>query len=329
MIYIENSSHDPAFNLAMEEYLLTRRTDLENVFLLWQDEPTVVVGRNQNTLEEINRDYIESHGVHVVRRLSGGGAVYHDQGNLNFTFIVRDDHRDRFDFQRFTRPVIRVLAEMGIRAADQGRNDITIDGKKFSGNAQVRVKNRLLHHGTLLFATSIDEMAACLHVGEEKFVSKGVKSTNSRVTNITDHLRTPMPISVFKELLRNRICLEDDHKAGEYVLTEPDLQAVDLIKKQKYETWDWNYGASPPFNVQRGHRFEWGKIEVRLQIKRGMVKDAIIYGDFFASRDLAELTRKLSGIPYQPADFERVLSSVPLEEYIPGLDLPGWMTLLF
>jgi len=329
MIYIENLSRDPSFNLALEEYLLTQRTDLEDVFLLWQDEPTVVVGRNQNTLEEINQAYIETHGVHVVRRLSGGGAVYHDQGNLNFTFIVQDEKRSHFDFRRFTQPVIRVLTEMGIQAEDQGRNDISINGKKFSGNAQARVKNRLLHHGTLLFATSINDMVACLHVGEDKFASQGVKSTNSRVTNISDHLKRPMQIQSFKQLLKDRIWLEDGKDAREYVLTEADLQAVELIKIQKYATWAWNYGASPPFNVQCGKRFDWGKIEVRFQVSRGTVKDMVIYGDFFAARDITELTQKLAGIPYQQAAFESVLASVPLQDYIPNLDLHGWMTLLF
>lgn len=329
MIYIENLSHDPRFNLALEEYLLIQRTDLEDIFLLWQDEPTVVVGRNQNTLEEINQAYIEARGVHVVRRLSGGGAVYHDEGNLNFTFIVQDDYRGGFDFQRFTRPVIRVLAEMGIQAVDQGRNDITIDGKKFSGNAQVRVKNRLLHHGTLLYSTSIDHMVACLHVGEEKFVSKGVKSVNSRVTNITDHLPAPMPISSFKQLLRNRIWLEDSENPKEYVLTEADLQAVEQLKMRKYATWAWNYGASPPFNVQRSKQFDWGKIDVRLQVNRGMVKDMIIYGDFFASRDIMELKPRLLGVPYQQDAFKSVLASIPLQNYIPHLNLQGWMALLF
>lgn len=329
MIYIENDSLDPSFNLALEEYLLMQRLDLEDIFLLWQDEPTVVVGRNQNTLEEINQNYIEAQGVHVVRRLSGGGAVYHDQGNLNFTFIVKDEHRDRFDFQRFTRPVIRALGEMGIQAEDQGRNDITIAGRKFSGNAQVRVRNRLLHHGTLLFATSINEMVACLHVGEEKFASKGVKSVKSRVTNISDHLQTPMPIKAFKQLLRDRIWLEESEHVQEYVLTEADLQAVELLRGQKYAAWDWNYGSSPAFNVQQSKRFDWGKMEVRLRVSRGLVKEFAIYGDFFASADLTELTQFFIGLPYEPVAFQTLLASIHLQEYLPDLDPIDFHELLF
>ncbi|MEA1962094.1 MAG: lipoate--protein ligase [Bacillota bacterium] len=328
MIYIENNSLDPAFNLALEEYLLKDRTDMEDVFLLWQDEPTVVVGRNQNTIEEINQAYIKQNGINVVRRLSGGGAVYHDAGNLNFTFIVKDEKRNHFDFPKFTEPIIEVLKEIGITAENQGRNDITIGGRKFSGNAQVRIKNRLLHHGTILFDTAFEEMVACLNVGQEKFASKGVKSVKSRVTNISEHLQKPMSIEAFKQLLLDRIWGQGDHQAIWYDLSEYDYQAIQALKEQKYDTWNWNFGASPRFNVQRSKRYDWGKLDLRISVSKGMIENLTIYGDFFSSDDLEEFIQGFVGTPYEVSAIQRRLDSIPIERYLPNMNSHEWITLL-
>jgi len=327
MIYIENHSLDPAYNLALEEYLLKTRTDMEDIFLLWKDEPTVVVGRNQNTIEEINQQYIEQHGIHVVRRLSGGGAVYHDDGNVNFTFIVRDEHRDTFDFPRFTQPIIAVLKELGIEAQDQGRNDITIDGKKFSGNAQVRYKDRLLHHGTILFNSSMEDMVACLQVGEDKYLSKGVKSVRSRVTNVSEHLLVHMDIQGFRNKLRDRIWLEGSEEATQYHLTNEDLQCIQTLKKDKYDTWAWNYGASPDFDVQRSQRFTWGKIYIRIKVTRGFIQHMAIYGDFFAIGEMNDLAGFFIGIPYEKNALGLSLASIPWRDYLPYMDEAEWLQL--
>ncbi|MDR2899607.1 MAG: lipoate--protein ligase family protein, partial [Clostridiales bacterium] len=186
MIIIENYSTDPAYNLALEEFLFLHRRPIRDVFFLWQNEPTIVIGRHQNTFDEINREFVEANKVHVVRRNSGGGAVYHDLGNLNFSFLVDDTDGNRdggFRFDRFTQPVIRTLQQLGVDAENRGRNDIAIDGKKISGNAQFRNGGRLLHHGTILFDSNLENLSMALNFAPEKYVSRAVASIRSRVTN--------------------------------------------------------------------------------------------------------------------------------------------------
>jgi len=198
MIRIVNDHTDPRINLAVEEYALNYLDPREEYVILWQNEPTVVVGRNQNTVAEVNAPFIKERGIHVVRRLSGGGAVYHDFGNLNFTFIVDAQKEMVSNFEYFTRPVIQALASLGVEAEFSGRNDITIDGKKFSGNAQYWSKNRLLHHGTILFNSQLDVVQEALNVSADKLQSKGVKSVRSRVTNIYPYLKTPLLLTSSK-----------------------------------------------------------------------------------------------------------------------------------
>lgn len=316
VVYIENFSSDPYFNLAMEEYVLKHLNSLEKIFFLWQDDPTIVVGRNQNTIEEINQEFIKAKGINVVRRMTGGGAVYHDLGNLNFTFIVSDEDNTGFDFEKFTRPVIKSLARIGIKAENNGRNDITIEGKKFSGNAQCRYKNRVLHHGTLLFNSSQEDMVAALNVSEDKFISKGIKSVRSRVTNIAEHLQKDMSIKEFRDLLKHDFWNEDGSENFEYQLSEMDLEKINELRKHKYKTWEWVYGHSPAFNVKNAKRFDWGKIEVRLDVKRGIIEKCKFYGDFFNEGDIDELASKLIGLSFQEKVVKDALKEFNLSDYL-------------
>lgn len=188
MKYIINHSNDTAFNIALEEYAFKHLLDEDQIFLLWINKPSIIVGRHQNTIEEINRDYVREHGIEVVRRISGGGAVYHDLNNLNYTIISKEDENKAFDFKSFSTPVINTLAELGVKAEFTGRNDLEIDGKKFCGNAQAYINGRIMHHGCLLFDVDLSVLANALKVSKDKFESKGVKSVRARVTNIIDEL---------------------------------------------------------------------------------------------------------------------------------------------
>jgi lipoate-protein ligase A len=317
MINIINPSTDPFFNLALEENLLMNEHHQEDIFMLWQDRPVVVVGRNQNTLKEINLDVVKRKGIAVVRRLTGGGAVYHDAGNLNFTFIVNDERRTGFDFTRFTEPIITTLGQMGIKAENSGRNDITIAGKKFSGNAQYRWKNRLLHHGTLMFDCRIEDMVEVLNVDQKKIISKGVKSVSSRVTNIREQLSQDVSMQQFKAILLQTV-KADGLLQNERQLSEAELVAIERLRQEKYMSWDWVYGHSPAFNVRRSRAFSWGTVEVGMYIEKGLIQACRIYGDFFTNDDINELTSALQGLPYRAEEIRRQLAGMNLSSYFPA-----------
>ncbi len=315
MLQIINQSTDPYFNMALEEYIIKNLPGEGNYFMLWQNQPAVIVGRNQNTLEEINSSYIDAHGIKVVRRMSGGGAVYHDHGNLNFTFVV-DANQDFANFDKFTRPVITALQTIGIEAENNGRNDITITGRKFSGNAQFKYRNRLLHHGTILFDTNIEEMVQALNPGNQKITSKGVKSVRSRVTNISEHLSTKVTLDEFKQILTAAV-LEQESINDIYLLDCDDLAVITALKNKKYTSYDWIFGNSPTFDIRKFGNFAWGNIDFRLEVKRGMISACKIYGDFFALQDIAELESSLVGTRYQAEDISKRLKEIGISNFLP------------
>ncbi|NMA84259.1 MAG: lipoate--protein ligase [Epulopiscium sp.] len=320
MIYIKNDSNDPHFNLALEEYVLKHLDPKENYVFLWQNEPSVIIGRNQNTIEEINSDYIKEKGINVVRRLSGGGAVYHDLGNLNFTFIMGiQDESDVNNFKKFTAPVIKALARFGIKAELSGRNDITIDGKKFSGNSQYSYKNQLLHHGTILFNSDLSVVQNALNVKQEKIESKGIKSVKSRVTNVYPYLEEKITVKEFEEALLKYL-LEEDKENQEYILTEEDLKQIRKMMEDRYQKWEWNYGESPKYSIQKNKRFPWGGLEVRLEVKSGVIKDCAIFGDFFSHGEIEDLEQKLGGVQYKEEEVLKALEGIDLSIYFKGIE---------
>ncbi len=316
MLEIINKSNDPYFNLALEEYA-AKNIAVSSLFIIWQNSPVVVIGKNQNALEEVNREFLNQAGIALVRRISGGGAVYHDLGNLNFTFVAPSRPGVSFDFERFTLPIIKTLDKIGIKAQHNGRNDITIDGKKFSGNAQFRHRDRVMHHGTLLFNVNLENMVRALNVSEEKMVSKGVKSVRSRVTNISEHLTGALNIEEFKELLVQNLKKEADIKET-YTLTAADLEKITGLCHQKYQSWDWNIGESPDYNIKKQKRFEWGSIEVRLKVTEGIIKNCKIFGDFFALQDMDLLEKQFKEVPYTLNGLESLFNNVNLNDYLPN-----------
>ncbi|MGM9574895.1 MAG: lipoate--protein ligase [Oscillospiraceae bacterium] len=327
MYYIETKSTDPYYNLAFEEYVFSGIGRENDCFMLWQNANTIVVGRFQNTVEEINIPYVREHDIKVARRLSGGGAVYHDLGNLNFTFVASAaEHRD-FDFKVFAEPMIRVLRSLGIKAEFTGRNDIMIDGKKFSGNSQYMRGGRLLHHGTLMLSSDMETVSKALKVSEDKFISKSAKSVRSHVTSIAEHLDRPVGMAEFKRLILEKI--SETSKLEPVEFSENELAEIKKLRDDKYATWEWNFGNSPHYSENKKRRIEGvGSISLSMEISKGVIEKIAFSGDFFGNGDMSELTRKLCGSSLEPEALKRTLSGIDLEHYFAGIDQDDFMQLL-
>ena len=328
MKFFDNRTTDPRFNLALEEVLFQSVRDEEDgYFLLWQNEPTVVVGRFQNTLEEINVPVVRDRGIHVVRRVSGGGAVYHDFGNLNFTFILRTGDPQGLDFRKMTEPVITALLSLGVDGGLVGRNDLVIGGKKFSGNAQYMREGRFLHHGTILFDSDLDVLEKVLLADPDKFKSKGVKSVRSRVTNIRPHLKGEQDIEELRAALLSAV--RERWPGLETTTLAPSMMArTKALEESKYGTWDWNYGASPEFDLRKQRRFSFGKVDVRLNVRQGRVTFCRIFGDFFGNDDIACLEDGLEGVEFSEKGLMEALAQVEVSRYIAGMDGPSFIELI-
>jgi len=313
MIYIKNDDNRPQFNLALEQYVFDSLDEFDEIFLLWINEPSIIVGKNQNTIEEINLDYIKENNINVVRRLSGGGAVYHDYGNLNYTIISKSKETSAFNFEAFSQPVIEVLAELGVKAEFTGRNDITINGQKFCGNAQYMKKGKVLHHGAMLFDTDLTVLGEALKVSQDKIASKGVKSVRSRVTNIIDHLEEKITVEDFKELLLNHMFKGIGIK--EYKLTEEDYKNINKLMEERYNTWEWNFGESPKFNIEKSRRYPAGKVETKINVEDGIIKSMKIYGDFFGGGEISTIEDKFKGVKYKEDEIRKVLDNIDIDYY--------------
>lgn len=311
MFYVETHSHDPYYNLAFEEYILTNYTS-GDYLILWQNENTIVVGQNQNTAAEINQAFVEQHGIRVVRRSTGGGAVYHDLGNLNYSFITDMGDAEQFSKQRFTQPVVDALCKLGLNAAASGRNDILVDDRKVSGTAQRKVQNRILHHGTLLFDSNPAMIAGALNADPTKFKDKSVKSVRSRVGNIRSALPADMDLPAFWDYLK---CELLDEQTTYLELSSQELEAVRKLQASKYQTWEWNYGRTPAYTFCNKRRWNGGSLEVRIAVEKGFISDISFYGDFLSLEPLDPLTAGLRSCPYRKEDFCEVLKQFHLPSF--------------
>ncbi len=310
MIYLETGSHDPAWNLAYEEYVLRNRGE-GDYLLLWQNGPSVIIGQNQNPYEEVNCALAEEKGVSIVRRSTGGGAVYHDLGNLNYSFVTDVGDVGRMTFEHFGKKLIAALATMGVAAELSGRNDILVDGRKVSGTAQRLHGGRILHHGTLLFETDGATMSALLTPDAGKFSSKSSKSVRSRVGQLKDFLPEGMTLPAFWAGLKTALAEE----VVPETLREEELAAVAAISREKYGSWDWNFGRTPSFDFRSRRRFSGGLLDVQLRTERGCIAAIRFYGDFLSIRSLDEPEAALVGCPYRRDAVETVLQRFPLHEY--------------
>lgn len=327
MLIIRRHSTDPYFNLAAEEYILKAFND--DVFMLWRNGPSIIAGKHQNTLAEINLDFVREHRIDVVRRISGGGTVFHDLGNLNFTFISTGTEGHLVDFRRFTRPILDVLRKLGINAKFEGRNDLTIDGRKFSGNAEHVWKNRVLHHGTLLFSAHMEHLSAALNVDPSKFTDKAVKSVRSRVTNISEHLKTPMDVMEFSSLIEDHI-LEVYPDSTYYDLSEEDHERIHHLVDTKYGTWEWNFGYSPKYNFRKLVRTKkGGTLDLNLDVHDGRIHGIRIYGDYFSNLDTGDIEKALTGIPHTQEAVTLALSPYDIGLYFHQVEPDEFMNGLF
>lgn len=321
---IHNTSTNPAFNLAAEEWLL-RNADTD-IFMLWRNDRAVIVGRNQNTAAEIDEAFVHERGIAVIRRMTGGGAVFHDLGNVNFTFIQRGSQTRHLDFKRFTAPVMEALQAMGVNCQFEGRNDLVIDGQKFSGNAQLIEKDRVLHHGTLLFSAQMADLSGALKVNPVKYADKAVKSVKKRVTNIASHLPEHMDVEAFIDRVMAHV---SGGAPGSTLGLRPEEEAgIETLMRDKYATWDWNFGASPVYGFTQSTRTQGGVVEVHLDVRAGRIEAARIFGDFFGVRPVSELETLISGCRHDRIDILKALKGAQVSDYIRDVDSETFLNCL-
>jgi lipoate-protein ligase A len=317
---------DPRLNLAIEEHLLRNVDSPEPLLLFYVNEPSVIIGRNQNTLEEIDPDYVAERGIHIIRRLSGGGAVYHDLGNLNFSFVTQG-REDLHNFGKFIQPVVDVLRGLGVEAELRGRSDIFAAGKKVSGNAQYATANRMFSHGTLLFDTDLEAMLRAINPRRVEIESKAVQSVRNFVTNLRELLPRPMTLSELRETLVAGLFAHGP--VGRFELDEGDWDRIREISATRYGAWAWNIGRSPQSNIRKSARLPAGKVDAHIQVEGGRIRAVRFFGDFSGRRDVAEVEALLAGVVYERPSLAAALAGAPLDEVFGRLDAADLLDLLY
>jgi len=330
MILIDNNDiHDASVNLALEEYCV-RNLDVENemYLLFYINSSSIIIGKHQNTIEEINKSYVDKKGIRVVRRISGGGAVYHDLGNLNFSFITKYSPEFFHNFEKFTLPVVETLQKMGVNAVLGGRNDITVDGRKISGNAQFTNLKSMFSHGTLLFDSHIEDVVEALNVKADKIESKGIKSVRSRVANISEFLTGKITVPEFRQKLIDNIFREYD-TVPVLNLDGKQWEEVMNLADSKYRTWEWNFGRSPEFNIQKVRRFDFGQIDARIFVKDGIINDIKFYGDFLGYGDSEDIENLLRGVLFREEEIAVALKDADLRFYFGNIELNDFVNFIY
>lgn len=311
MIYAEYPSLDATFHFALEQHILNAWDAPEDVLMFWRTEPTLMIGRYQNALAEIDLAYARERGIHIVRRVTGGGAIFTDRGTWQFSVIANNEGRREIDFARFIAPVAAALTDLGLPVSFSTRNDITLDGKKISGNAQHVGQRRTLHHGSILFDADMDTLARALTPAPDKYLSKGISSVRQRVANIREYLSKDMTAEEFREHMLSRL-LPPGHTVR--TLTPEDLAATESIARERFRSWEWNFGSAPQFQLCNSRRFDGGKLEACLNVKQGRIVECKLYGDFFCGGDVATIEAALVGCPYREDEAARVLAELPASD---------------
>ena len=314
-IYLETGSNDPRYNLAFEEYILSNRRD-GDYLILWQNSPSVIIGRNQNTVQEVNGAFVRERNIQVVRRNTGGGAVYHDLGNLNYSFICNADAPEQRTAQRFTAPVVSALNSLGLDAEASGRNDILVSSCKVSGTAEYILRGRVLHHGTLLFDSDGETIAKVLTPDPLKLQAKGIRSVKSRVGNIRSFLHEDMTLTQFWDYLKT--ALSGDGFVPD-TISEEERQQILQLKAEKYDTWQWNYGSSPNFQLCSKDRWDGGILEIHLSVDHGKISAIRIFGDFMALTSCEPLEQALLGCEYRMDAIRAAIAPFSLAECLGGI----------
>ena len=326
---IINDSKDPTFNLALEEYVLKELDTDEDIVMLWQNANSVIVGRNQNTYQEVNAKVVKDYDVKVVRRITGGGAVYHDLGNLNFSFITKSSKNNINNYRKFTEPVINALNELGVPAEFQGRNDIVVNDKKISGNAQAWHNDKLLHHGTILFDVDLNFVSKVLTIKQDKIQSKGIKSNRARVTNILPFLNKKRDILDFKEYLLKKLLGGELNRDNIINIDENMLMWIEEKKKSKYQKFSWNYGESPSSSNVKENRYKAGKLEFHFDLDNGHIKNIKIYGDFLDIGSIEPIEEALEGSLYEYDTIDELLRFTEVSNYIVNISRDEFLDCLF
>ncbi len=325
MIYINNNSHNPYFNLAFEEYFFNYNFN-DDCAILWQNKHTIVIGKNQNTWEELNHEFVKTSKINIVRRNSGGGAVYQDLGNINYSYITNKASKsDVNNYAKFTKPIIDALNNIGVEAKFSGRNDIEVNGKKISGNAQLWKNHKILHHGTILFDVNLDILQKALKPDLLKIKSKGIKSIRSRVVNIKSLLKKPLSDSQFKDILAQKL----SENAVTYIPTKADIAAITELMNQKYLTPSWNYGNNPKFNIEHKKRFTNGTLETKINVTDNKIQKIKFYGDFLSLENVADVESKLINVELNEMKILQVLQTFDLKLYFGNISENEIITTIF
>lgn len=325
MYYIVSDRVDPAYNMAFEEFIAK---ELEgSYFVLWQNQPTIVLGRHQNIYQEINLPYVIENDIKIIRRNSGGGCVYHDLGNVNYGFVQDQSSSDSFHF--FMQPIIDFLKEYNIAAQISGRNDIQIDEQKISGNAQYFFKNRIVHHGTLLFDSDLSVLSKCLNVNKKKLEAKGITSVKSRVTNLITFFNNN-DINSSKAFIDALLKFIDKNNAIEkYTLNEDQIKEIEKLAQDKYRNDTWLYNKLDDASFTNDYRNNFGLIEVRVTIEDKLIKDINFFGDYFSKKEISEVIEKLKNIPYTKQAINDALSNFEISDYFIGFSQEEILNVIF